>query len=126
MWSAHRPGTPVEDPLQTTVEVEPEFLVGRIGSRGERPDDQPAPGRELAETFAAQLTQPAYDAVAPHRATDGSADHEADQGGLVGTAAVGRHEVDDQRGCTRTPSTARDVAQLDTAAEAMRRRKHGG
>lgn len=113
--------------MQTTVEVEPEFLVRRACGRGERPHDQPAAGWELTEAFAAELAQPAYNAVAQHRATDGAADHEADQSRLVGAvAAVGRHEVDDQGRCTGATSPTRDGAQLDTATEAMRRREHGG
>jgi uncharacterized membrane protein len=67
--------------LQTTVQVGAEFLVrrGRCGREGSH--DELAAGREVRESLAAQLAEPAYDAVALHRASDRAADHEPDPSG---------------------------------------------
>src|SRR3954463_8715588 len=120
MRSPHRPWTPVEDPLQTTVEVDPEFLVRRARGRGECPHDHPAPGWEIREACTAQLAQPSYNMVATDRVADGPTDDEADPGRLITLGGlIGKHDMDDHgRGADAAP-TARDVAQLDAAAEAM-------
>ena len=90
-----------EGAFQTTVELGPEFLVGRAAGWCERAHDDLRTRREPLEPFPAQMAEAALDTMTDDGAADGTTDHEADARGVlhsrVGVADEGVH---DQEGTT--------------------------